>query len=82
MLVLPQAISVAVGLFVISYEWCIENSGGIEGKDVYNSKREKLVLALLLKPYSKLDTISVGASSILLVCLILFTNYLYYLLLL
>ena len=56
------------------------NEGGssIGEKDVYNSKREKLVLALLSESYSELNAISVDTSSTLLVYLTLFTDYLYY----
>jgi len=56
------------------------NEGGssIGEEEVYNSKREKLVLALLSESYSELNAISVDTSSTLLVYLILFTDYLYY----
>ena len=36
--------------------------GSMEGKDVYDSKREEPVLASLSELYSKLDAISVGVS--------------------
>ena len=55
-----------------------ESSGGIGEKDIYNSKREKLVLASLSESYSELDAISIDTSSTLLVYLTLFTDYLCY----
>jgi len=55
-----------------------EGGGSMGGENVYNSKREKLVLALLSESYSELDVISVDTSSTLLVYLTLFTDYLYY----
>jgi len=39
-----------------------ESSSSIGEKDVYNSKEEKSVLALLLELYSELDTILVSTS--------------------
>ena len=46
--------------------------------NVFNGKGEKLVLASLSESYSELDVISIGTSSVLLIYLILFTDYLYY----
>jgi len=37
---------------------------GMEGEDVYNSKREESVLASLSELYSKLDAISIGVSGL------------------
>ena len=54
----------------------------IRGNKVYKDKEERPVLALLSELYSKLNIILVDANSTLLVCLILSTNYLCYLLLL
>ena len=52
--------------------------GGVRKIYIYKNKKENLVLALLSKSYSKLDTILVDTSSTLLDYLILSTNYLSY----
>jgi len=39
-----------------------KSSGGIGGKDVYDSKEKKSVLALLSELYSEIDTILVSTS--------------------
>ena len=40
------------------------SSSGIEGDDIYNSSREKLVLASLLDLYSELEVISIDISKL------------------
>jgi len=52
-----------------------EIGGGIGSEDVYRDKAEP-VLVFPSESYFKLESISVSASSTLLICLILSTNYL------
>jgi len=52
-----------------------EIGGGIGSEDVYRDKAEP-VLVSPSESYFKLESISVSASSTLLICLILSTNYL------
>ena len=58
------------------------NGGSMRKKEIYNSRKEELVLASISELYSELNTISVDTSSTFLVCFTPFTNYLDNLLLL
>ena len=59
------------------------NNGGSMGKEeIYNSRKEELVLASLSELYSELNVISVDTSNTFLVYFTPFTNYLDNLLLL
>ena len=57
-----------------------KDGSGMRGEDIYNGKKEELMLASFSELYSKLNIISVDASNTFLVCLTLSTDY--YLLLL
>jgi len=57
-----------------------KDGSGMRGEDIYNGKKEELMLASFSELYSKLDIISVDASDTFLVYLTLSTDY--YLLLL
>jgi len=58
------------------------DSGSMGKEEIYNSRKEELVLASLSELYSELNAISVDTSSTFLVCFTPFTDYLDNLLLL